>query len=159
MQTERTKVFAAEYLFNSSDVKATASGPVSQQTVPGTPRFAAECRAYDMRPLAYRFAKRAFDVAFSVCVIAIGLIPGLVLCVTIAADTKGSPIYSQKRAGHFGRPIRIYKFRSMVADADNIEKYLTAEQVAEWQRERKVTNDPRITKLGHVCGKIGRAHV
>ena len=38
----------------------------------------------------------------------------------------------------------------MVADADDVEKYLDAEQLMEWKRERKVTNDPRITPLGKV---------
>ena len=38
----------------------------------------------------------------------------------------------------------------MVADADDVEKYLSPEQVEEWHRERKVKDDPRITKLGRV---------
>lgn len=120
---------------------------------PGTPEFAVECRKLDKRPFGYRFTKRAFDVCFSACVITVGLIPSLALCAAIAIDTKGFPIYSQKRAGRLGRPIRIFKFRSMVADADNVEKYLSEEQIAEWKRERKVTNDPRITKLGRILRK------
>lgn len=81
------------------------------------------------------------------------LIPGTVLCAFIAADTKGAPIYAHERAGRFGRPIRVLKFRSMVADANDVEKYLSPEQIEEWHRERKVTNDPRITKLGRVLRK------
>lgn len=94
--------------------------------------------------------KRAFDIAFSAVIIAVGIVPCAVLSAVIAADTKGSPIYTQERVGRLGRPFRIFKFRTMVADADNVEKYLDAEQLTEWKRERKVTNDPRITPLGRV---------
>lgn len=117
---------------------------------PGTDEFAELCRSLDRRPLGYRFVKRAFDIAFSAVVIAVGLVPCALLSVAIAVDTKGSPIYSQERVGRLGRPFRIYKFRSMVADADDVEKYLNAEQLAEWKRERKVDDDPRITQLGRV---------
>lgn len=84
----------------------------------------------------------------SIGVIAVCTIPGLVLCVVIALDTKGSPIYTQERMGRNGRPFRILKFRTMVADSDDVEKYLDAEQLAAWQQERKVENDPRIVPLG-----------
>ena len=100
------------------------------------------------KPLHYRFVKRAFDIAFSSCVIAVGFIPGLVLSAVIVADTKGSPIYTSTRIGRNGSPFRILKFRSMVADADDLEKYFTPEQLDEWHREHKVADDPRITKLG-----------
>ena len=85
--------------------------------LPGSPEFAAESRALDTRSLGYRFVKRTFDIAFSACVCVVALIPGTVLCAFIAADTKGAPIYAHERAGRFGRPIRVLKFRSMVADA------------------------------------------
>ena len=42
---------------------------------------------------------------------------------------------------------------SACADANDVEKYLSPEQIEEWHRERKVTNDPRITKLGRVLRK------
>ena len=115
---------------------------------PGTEAFADACRRLDRRPLGYRAAKRAFDIAFSTVVIAVGLVPCTLLSVAIAADTKGSPIYTQERVGRLGRPFRIFKFRSMVADADDVEKYLAPEQLAQWERERKVDGDPRITRLG-----------
>ena len=98
---------------------------------------------------AYRACKRVFDVAFSACVVAVGFVPGLILSAFIAKDTGGSPIYAQERVGMGGKTFRIYKFRTMVADSDNLEKYLGAEQIAQWNRERKVDDDPRITPLGH----------
>lgn len=135
---------AAACLDNKSD------GALRSLPAPGTEEFASVCRSLDGRSLGYRFAKRAFDIAFSAAVIAVGLIPCALLSVAISADTKGSPIYSQERVGRLGRPFRIYKFRSMVADADDVEKYLDEGQLEEWRRERKVTDDPRITPLGRV---------
>ena len=118
--------------------------------LPGTDEFALLCRKLDSRSLGYRAVKRAFDIAFSAVIIAVGIVPCAVLSAVIAADTKRSPIYTQERVGRLGRPFRIFKFRTMVADADDVEKYLDAEQLMEWKRERKVTNDPRITPLGKV---------
>ena len=117
---------------------------------PGTNAFAGACRELDRRSLGYRVVKRAFDIAFSAFVIAVGFVPCALLSIAIAADTKGSPIYTQERVGRLGRPFRIYKFRSMVVDADDVEKYLTPDQLAQWERERKVDGDPRITRLGRV---------
>lgn len=98
--------------------------------------------------LGYRFVKRTFDIVFSGAAIVVCFVPALVLSVFVAKDTGGSPIYAQTRLGKDGKPFRIYKFRTMVADADDVEKHLTPEQIAEWNLERKVTDDPRITKLG-----------
>lgn len=128
----------------------TCAGEGVVDATPGTRLFAEVCRALDRRPLGYRLVKRLFDIAFSSVVIVAGLMPCALLCMVIAVDTKGSPIYSQERVGRLGRPFRIYKFRSMVADADDVEKYLDIDQLAEWRRERKVTDDPRITPLGRV---------
>jgi len=100
------------------------------------------------KSIGYRFVKRAFDIAFSTCVITVGLVPGLVLSAFIVADTKGSPIYLSTRCGRHGKKFRILKFRSMVADADDLEKHFTPEQLDQWHREHKVDDDPRITRLG-----------
>lgn len=121
---------------------------------PGTPEFAALCESLDRRPLAYRALKRAFDVAFSLAVLAVCLVPGLLLSAAIAAETKASPIYSQVRAGRRGRPFRIYKFRSMVADSDDVGKYLSPAQLEQWRRERKVDGDPRVTRVGRVLRRL-----
>ena len=72
---------------------------------PGTDEFAELCRSLDCRSLGYRVLKRAFDVVFSAAVIVVGLVPCALLLVAIAADTKGSPIYSQERVGGLGRPL------------------------------------------------------
>lgn len=98
--------------------------------------------------LGYRLFKRTFDIVFSSLVIVVGFIPIGCVCIAICAESKGSPIYAQKRMGRNGKAINVLKLRSMHVDADNVEKYLSPEQLAQWKVERKVDNDPRITKVG-----------
>lgn len=98
--------------------------------------------------LAYRIVKRAFNVVFSLVVLAALLVPGLVLCLVIALETKGSPIYVHERVGYHGRRLGVLKFRTMVADADNLEKYLNDWELAQFRREHKLDHDPRVTRLG-----------
>jgi lipopolysaccharide/colanic/teichoic acid biosynthesis glycosyltransferase len=106
--------------------------------------------ALPAKPLAYRMAKRAFDVVFSLAAIMVGLVPCLALSACIALDTRAFPIYRQKRVGMGGREFTLYKFRTMVSDSDDVDKYLSPEQLAQWRSERKVDNDPRITPLGRI---------
>ncbi len=103
--------------------------------------------------LGYRFVKRAFDIAFSLCVAIVGLIPVLLLCLVVRLESPGSPIYLQERVGYRGKPLRILKLRTMVADSDDVEKHLSPEQLDQWRRERKVDDDPRVTKVGRFLRK------
>lgn len=103
--------------------------------------------------LAYRAVKRAFDIAFSLCVVVAGLVPVALLCLVIRLESPGSPIYRQLRVGYRGRPLRIFKLRTMVADSDDVEKHLSPEQLAQWKSERKVDGDPRITRVGALLRK------
>lgn len=126
-----------------------AYNEIKSEPVPGTAEFAAKCRDLDHRSLGYRLIKRAFDIVFSSLIIVVGFIPGLILSIIIAIDTKASPIYSSIRVGSKG-PFKFFKFRTMVADSDNLKKYFTPEQLDQWHREHKVDNDPRVTKIGRI---------
>ena len=75
--------------------------------------------------LVYRFVKRAFDIAFSLCVVVVGLAPIALLLLIIRLESPGSPIYRQERIGYRGQPLRIFKLRTMVADSDDVEKHLS----------------------------------
>ena len=103
--------------------------------------------------MGYRFAKRAFDIAFSLCVVVLGFLPVLLLCLVIRLESPGSPIYRQERVGYRGRPLCIFKLRTMVVDSDDVEKHLSPEQLEQWIRERKVERDPRITRVGALLRK------
>ena len=73
-----------------------------------------------------------------------------VLCAMISAESPGAPLYSQERVGQGGRLIRVIKVRTMVADADDVTRHLTPEQLEQWEKERKVEGDPRVTRVGRV---------
>lgn len=122
----------------------------------GTPEFVELSKTFDVRPKGYSIVKRGFDIVFSVIVIAVCilLLPlTLILLITIAIQTKASPIYVQERVGRYGKPMKIFKLRSMVGDSDNVEKYLNDQQLVQWRKERKVEDDPRITPIGKFIRK------
>lgn len=97
----------------------------------------------------YVVIKRAFDIAFSACVVVVFLVPAIVLAAAISIESPGAPIFCQRRVGRRGKEIRIFKFRSMYHDASWApEKYLTEKQLMKWRRERKIEDDPRITPIG-----------
>lgn len=79
--------------------------------------------------LGYRFVKRLFDLVFSLLMSVLLLIPIAIVCALISLESPGSPIYTQERVGKGGKTIRIFKLRSMVADAGNVQKYLSPEQL------------------------------
>ena len=100
--------------------------------------------------------KRAFDILFSVLVLVacVALLPlTLILFIVIAVQTKASPIYVQERVGCYGKPMKIFKLRSMVGDSDDVEKYLDDEQLVQWRKERKVVNDARVVPVGKFIRK------
>lgn len=99
----------------------------------------------------YRFAKRLFDIVFSAVVCAILALPVLVLCLLVMIDSPGAPFFRQERIGLNGKKIRIWKIRTMVADAHtNPGRYMTPQQLEQWEREQKLDDDPRITRIGRL---------
>lgn len=105
----------------------------------------------------YRFVKRAFDIAFSLCAIAVLLIPSIVLCIAIRLESPGNPLYSQKRVGRIGRDGQVrtfdmYKFRSMHKDADERLAELADLNEADGPLF-KIKDDPRVTRMGRFIRK------
>lgn len=104
----------------------------------------------------YLAVKRLIDIIF-------GLI-GLVLLIPITmivklsyllTGDKANIFYRQKRVGENGKEIRIWKFRSMVPNADEVLQELLKDPKykKEWDENQKFTNDPRITKAGRFLRK------
>lgn len=102
---------------------------------------------------AYRAVKRAFDVCFSACVLV--CLSWLFLIVAIAIkldDPEGPVIFSQARVGRDGREFRMYKFRSMCADAES----RLAELAGRNEKDGpvfKMADDPRVTRVGRFLRK------
>ncbi len=116
--------------------------------------MAAEKEVAAVDGLAYRFVKRSFDIVFSGVVAAVLVVPVAALGIAISLESPGGPMFRQARVGKNGKQIRIFKLRSMYADAhEHPERYLSEEQLAQWRREQKVDNDPRVTRIGRLLRK------
>lgn len=112
----------------------------------------------DRRP-AYRVAKRAFDIAFSACVLVV-LLPALAL-IALAVwfdDPHGSPLFFQERVGRRGRAFRMVKFRSMYVDAEDRLEELMCDNEKDGP-VFKIKDDPRITRVGKFIRKTSLAPV
>ena len=96
----------------------------------------------------YLFVKRTFDIVAS----GLGMIVlspvFLVLSLIIKLNDGGNVFYKHERFGKDGKKIYLYKFRSMKMNADNLEEMLSPEELEIFQKEFKLENDPRITKVG-----------
>lgn len=80
--------------------------------------------------------KRAFDLVAGTCVVVVTAIPMLVISIKIATESKGGVFYRQERITTYGKKFKIHKFRTMVANADQIGSAVT------------VSRDNRITPTG-----------
>ncbi len=102
----------------------------------------------------YYANKRLFDLFCSILGLVLIAWLLLILAVLVKISSRGPVLFKDHRIGKNGKEIKVYKFRSMYIDAEtNIDKYLTPEQKETWIRERKLDNDPRITKIGRFLRK------
>lgn len=98
-----------------------------------------------------RLAKRVFDLVATIGGGLLILPILLVLAVLVGIDNKGHIIFAHRRVGQNGKLFPCYKFQSMVPDAqERLKEYLAKNPEArkEWEESFKLTNDPRVTKLG-----------
>ncbi len=130
-------------------------------------RYTAELRPTAARPWYERFdpdrrritgtaylrLKRAMDVIL--CAVALPFILPLFLVVAllIKLDSPGGPVFfKQLRTGRGGRRFWMYKFRTMVPNAEEMKKELMHLNELEWP-DFKITNDPRVTRVGRILRK------
>ena len=105
----------------------------------------------------YLYAKRFLDITVSIVGVSI-LIPltiGIYIANKLVKDN-GPIFYVQKRIGKDGKTFKMYKFRSMVENADQkLKRHLLENPEAneEFKKYRKLKNDPRITKIGNFLRK------
>ncbi len=114
--------------------------------------------AFSFRPgqLLYLGIKRFIDflcgLVGTILLIPITIIVKLVYLLT---GDKAKIFYRQKRIGQNGKEIKIWKFRSMVPNADDILQEMLKEEKwrKQWEENQKFDNDPRITKAGKILRK------
>ncbi|MGL4985617.1 MAG: sugar transferase [Treponemataceae bacterium] len=101
----------------------------------------------------YLFFKRFFDFTVALCAFYFFLPLFIFLAICIKLDSKGKVFYSQIRIGKQGRIFKIYKFRTMVHNSDEVFKNFTPAQKEEFAKKFKLENDPRITHIGNFLRK------
>lgn len=100
--------------------------------------------------------RRTFDIVFSLLALFVTLPLMIVIVLTIRLSSAGPAFYRQRRLGVRGRSFDCLKFRTMVADAEGVLTELLArrpELKREFEEKHKLTNDPRITRVGHLLRK------
>lgn len=102
--------------------------------------------------IIYNFSKRIID--FSLSAVALVILSPLLLIVAILIklESKGPVIFSQKRVGLNGKEFKMYKFRSMVFNAEELKEKL-AKQNEMSGPMFKIKDDPRVTKIGNFIRK------
>ncbi|WP_244977846.1 sugar transferase [Clostridium paraputrificum] len=102
--------------------------------------------------IGYKFFKRVIDVVCSLAGLLL-LSPVLIIVsILIKLESDGPIIFSQDRIGYKGQKFKMYKFRSMVVNAEELKKKL-AEQNEMSGPMFKMKNDPRVTKVGKFIRK------
>lgn len=106
--------------------------------------------------ITYSFLKRTVDITASAAALLLLSPVFLVTSLAIRKDSDGPAMFTQKRIGKDGKLFEIYKFRTMVPDADKklfemLEKDEKARE--EYKLNKKLKHDPRITKVGNFLRK------
>lgn len=97
----------------------------------------------------YFFIKRTIDIIGALIGLIVFSPVFLILGLIVKKDSEGPVFFAHKRVGYKGQDIEIYKFRTMVANAEELLDTLPEEQKKEFSENFKLENDPRITKIGH----------
>lgn len=101
----------------------------------------------------YNFFKRFFDIVLSL-IGSVVLSPViLIVFIVIKLDSEGKAIFGHERIGKDMKKIKVYKFRTMYSNSQEIFDNFTEEQKKEFYENFKLDNDPRITRVGDFLRK------
>lgn len=94
-------------------------------------------------------------IAITVAVVVLPLI--IALMIIIKLDSKGAPLYKHRRVGKYGQDIDVLKLRTMHTDSyERLAEILATDEnmKREWETNRKLKNDPRVTRVGKIIRKL-----
>ena len=100
----------------------------------------------------YHVVKRLFDIVASACALILLSPLFLFLVIKIKSEDGGPAFYSQERIGKDEKPFKMWKFRSMIVDADKMLDKLEDQNEIDGAMF-KIKDDPRVTRIGHVIRK------
>ena len=104
-------------------------------------------RSFVTHSRRYLRVKRIFDLLFSAVVLLPVAVVGLLCALAIRLDSPGPVTFTQLRTGRDGRPFQMYKFRTMVANAEELKASLAHLNVMP-PPDFKIPHDPRVTRVG-----------
>lgn len=138
---------AIEILMNREGRTMVTSSPEMHIAIPKE-QFVSVSWHSELKTRIYHFLKRLVDIAVAVIGLALMGLPMLVIALLIKLESPGPVFYVHHRIGKDGRDLPLYKFRSMVTNAEELFEAFTPEQKAEWEANFKLEHDPRITRIG-----------
>ncbi|MEE0568323.1 sugar transferase [Clostridium sp.] len=104
--------------------------------------------ANSVRKKVYLAIKRLIDIIGSLIGIILLSPIYIIIAILIKSDSPGKIVFGHTRKGKGGKDIKVYKFRTMYSNANEIFESFTSEQKEEYYKNFKLDNDPRVTKLG-----------
>lgn len=96
----------------------------------------------------YSIIKKIMDLVLSLIGLILLIPVFLILAILVKLDSKGPVFYAHTRKGKNRSDIKIYKFRTMYSNSDEIFESFSDEQKEEYYKNFKLDNDPRVTKIG-----------
>lgn len=108
---------------------------------------------YEVKAKEYIKIKRVIDCILSIMALIILSPIYLIIALAVKIDSPGPIFFKHTRIGKNGKTIKIYKYRTMVTNAEELIKQFTPEQMKEYKENFKLENDPRITKVGKFLRK------
>ena len=102
---------------------------------------------------AYDILKRFIDIIIGTIGLIICIPIFIIIGIAIKIDSKGPVFFKHKRIGKHGKKLEIYKFRTMIENAEEAMKNFTEEQKKEFAENFKLENDPRVTRVGKILRK------
>lgn len=117
----------------------------------GPPIEAKPLDAFFVRP--FPWWKRLLDVCVSAVCIVLSAPLMLLIALAVRLTSRGPVIFAQERGGHGGKPFTVYKFRTMVVDAEARKQELLRfnERIGP---AFKMKNDPRVTRVGRILRRL-----
>lgn len=150
---DEMKKFFRYTIVVSNQLNSTMSGAPHLRDIAGIVAFSS---TNYLTKIQSHVAKRAFDIALILCSLPLTLPVCLLTALFVKLTSPGPVLYGHKRVGLNGKEFKCWKFRSMYIDADKqLKKILkeNPEMKKQWDRDRKLENDPRVTPFGKFIRK------
>jgi Undecaprenyl-phosphate galactose phosphotransferase WbaP len=137
-----------------SSVKCPVASAVPRiEECPSRPESSSGLVCHGLRDPGALLLKRILDIVVASLLLVLALPFAIVIALAIMLEQRGPVLFAHTRIGKGKRRFRLWKFRSMVVDADDmLARHLMAhpDDLAEWRDTHKLKDDPRVTRVGRL---------